>query len=423
MFNPFNIDWGSVIDAILRAIFLRGRGDLGARLASVAQAMSQRPLPDFAASWWLSQWMTFYTVTWVFAICYNIYAGARIGFARRNLDKDKLIDAIHPIRVVLAGPIIAALLVILTFFVEGGRLLALNGVEGQDWSQPLKSLQNDDSGNWFINQLVAGVGSWLLGNEVDSMTHLVYVFSFLLLLGYTFIRRRRMKWLFQVSMSVVLGLSVAYPLQIAIVRLGAETVGSNYGYGIMIVLTAAALPIIASISIGRSIDFVRLAGGKTEVTGETETTPDDTPQRVKVEDELATRLTAMQPVQIATAQQAARDVPAGMLPHVPGADPQDTLIEQHAAMPGFTSAHATTSSDVDVVVNGATGTRVTHQESAAAVTATSEHNGSPHDSTTWPAPETLEDPWADENVPGTTQFEPYPTDLSQGGDMTNGTND
>ena len=65
------------------------------------------------------------------------------------------------------------------------------------------------------------------------------------------------------------GLSVAYPLQILILRFGAGVVGDSYGTGIVITAFVAALPIIAGfISAGWSTLFA-LAGGTTTISGET----------------------------------------------------------------------------------------------------------------------------------------------------------
>lgn len=331
--NPFNIDWAGMIDGLLRAIFLRGRTSFGERMYAIAKAMSERQLPDFALASWSNQWAFLYTISFALAVAYNLYAGARIGFAGRNLDKEKISDALHPGRVILAGIIIPALLVVLMFFVEAGRQMALYGVEGQDWSKPFGGLVADgvDFQEWAIGQIIAGVISWLLSQEVDAMTHLVYAFSSLLILGYVFVRKRRMRWLFQVAASAVMGLSVAYPLQILILRFGAGVVGDSYGTGIVITAFVAALPIIAGFAIGYKVDFVRLAGGTTTISGETTTSPDDRTQNVKVTEEIDARLNALQPLPVTTMDRAVHDAPTGMLPNVPGADPHDTLVQQHAA--------------------------------------------------------------------------------------------
>ena len=127
------------------------------------------------------------------------------------------------------------------------------------------------------------------------------------------------------------GLVRSVPLQILILRFGAGVVGDSYGTGIMITAFVAALPIIAGFAIGYKVDFVRLAGGTTTISGETNHKPRR--PNPKCEGQRGNRCAA----ECSTATAGDNDGSCCArcadwhVAECAGADPHDTLVQQHAA--------------------------------------------------------------------------------------------
>lgn len=298
--DPRSWDWGGIIENIAGAIGGIGTGLFGDKLGDLAEKMSKSSLTDFTQQSWQTEYAVVYGMAVFLGMIHLVDAGRRRSFTRQN-QAEANADAIHPLKVIGVGLFIPFALSFLVMITDVMRQMAMYipTKEANWWESFTKVVLPilGGAGNWLINQSLTALTTWALEREQELTLRMLYVFALPIIIGYVFIRHDKGRWFFQICVSVVLGLSFAYPLQIAVLRVSSSYAEGSFGVTLLSGMVAALLPLLATAGFARKVDFVKLAGGKAVLSGKVENTPtDDRPQSVRTAEDLAVEMKSTVPV-------------------------------------------------------------------------------------------------------------------------------